>query len=154
MKLAMAALHADPCEQDRVRPEVAPTKKKAVLVTGASGSEDAPARPEDAEHILCGTTLRDVLLGRFGENHSDEAKSALSTSVLFQDPTMRDWAERHLVPDGQEIEVKPTDPPCKLNRSQKRAIAAMLAYPVSLIQGVRDGAVDRLSCANNLTSNP
>jgi hypothetical protein len=34
------------------------------------------------------------------------------------------------------IETKHTDPECNLNRSQKRAIAAMLAYPVSLIQGV------------------
>jgi len=154
MKAAMAALHQDPTVQDVHDFET--TIQVAIPSSGNSPGATAglnlpiPARviPRE-ESILCGTNLRDILLGRRTvsaskpESIEDDASPSSEVgalqqegSVFWDDEVIRDWARRHLVEGTTPIETKHTDPECSLNRSQKRAIAAMLAYPVSLIQGV------------------
>jgi hypothetical protein len=154
MKAAMAALHQDPAEQDvhdfaTALPSAMPKPGDS---PGASAESEVPIPAREIpreESVLCGTTLRDILLLDFaatpsnpssadadGPQTSEHTAPHHEGSVFWDDPVIRDWARRHLVDDAMAIETKHTDPECNLNRSQKRAIAAMLAYPVSLIQGV------------------
>jgi hypothetical protein len=143
MKAAMAALHQDPALQDRQ--DFDSTVSRASPEASDSLTEEPePELPVAArelpreESILLGTMLRDVFLKDpiRAEALSEEQGIEHIGSVFWEDEAIRDWSNRHLVDDSTPIVSKANDPECKLNRSQKRAIAAMLAYPVSLIQGV------------------
>ncbi len=157
MKAAMTALHQDPAQQDYHDQIVSAGLKAAAASQETPPTPDSqtyPAKPRTIrpeEQILSGTTLRDILLQsvtdvdqhqQSGELIDTQAADgifpATTGSVFWQDDAIRDWASRHLVEDQIPIQSKTSDPVCKLNRSQKRAIAAMLAYRVSLIQGVSE----------------
>ena len=110
------------------------------------------------ELLLQGTELRDVLLKSFLPNtppsqqphhfqdpadakyptESLEHESKLDKSLIgafSDDMRIRSWAKRYSRPNPLVLEGDPDLG--KMNRSQVRAIAAMIGERISLVQGVR-----------------
>jgi hypothetical protein len=155
MKAAMAALHQDPAQQDlddQIKSAELSNSVSRTILPNGNIVVAVPRKVYPEEQILSGTTLRDILLqtssvddtlqlsDTVGNSEAGTATSPAQTgSIFWQDDAIRDWAGRHLVEDHVPIHSKASDPVCTLNRSQKRAIATMLAYRVSLIQGVSEG---------------
>jgi hypothetical protein len=80
---------------------------------------------EEAEVVLRGTRLADVLLG---------LAPAQAPGLFEHDMRIRSWVQRRLQPAGT-LRVE-GDPDLGLNESQERAVAMMLGNRLSLVQGV------------------
>ncbi|KII90282.1 hypothetical protein PLICRDRAFT_40479 [Plicaturopsis crispa FD-325 SS-3] len=131
---------------DRMRTAIAHMNHAPALL------ESAPAAAADREVILQGTHLRDVLLRSFAQpthralqeaddvrypehdalDHAGDAGGSQG-GAFAEDMRVHSWARRYreLVPVRVEGDPELTG----LNSTQTRAIAMMLAEPVSLVQG-------------------
>ena len=109
MKAAVQALHGDPARQLR---EPSPKYHRA------------HGEPLDAEIILQGTFMRDVLLRGFRE--ADDARALPRENFFAPNAHLVSWARRYARPDPVVVPGDPDLHARGLNETQIRAVAVML----------------------------